>query len=123
MDIPGNTNIFDGPMELVLSRFHFITPPPSLSQLEMPFLEKANLKSEKLRASVQKMDTAARRYTVSVDMSFIEEAIRELLASRRVLIASYPFGYYVNGHRARRFFENIQVCPTSLLFGGLKVYS
>ena len=42
-------------------------------------------------------------------MSFIEEAIRELLAARRVLIASYAFGYYVEGNQARRMFENMQV--------------
>ena len=81
----------------------------SCHQLELPFLERANAKSETLRASVQRLDTS-RRYTVSVDMSFIEEAIRELLASRRILIASYAFGYYVEGNRGRRMFENIQVC-------------
>ena len=79
-------------------------------QLEQPFLEKANSKTEELRASVAKLDSA-RRYTVSLplDMTFIEEAIRELLAARRVLIASYAYGYLLKGKQAQRMFENMQV--------------
>ena len=96
---------------------HTITHTHTHTQLELPFLEKANAKTEKLRASLLKTTDSQRRYTVSMDMTFIEEAIRELLSSRRILIASYPFGYYVEGGRARRLFENIQVCVyvTSLL--------
>ena len=44
-------------------------------------------------------------------MSFIEEAVRELLQSRRTLKASYGFGYYIKGNTARRMFENMQVLP------------
>ena len=51
-------------------------------------------------------------------MSFIEDAVRELLHSRRTLKASYGFGYYIQGNTARRIFENMQVLslpPSSLL--------
>lgn len=53
----------------------------------------------------------------SLDMSFIEDAVRELLHSRRTLKASYGFGYYIQGNTARRIFENMQVLspPSSLL--------
>lgn len=63
-----------------------------------------------LQISVSALDSA-RRSSVSepLDMSFIEEAVRELLAARRVLLASYAFGYYVEGRTARREFENMQV--------------
>lgn len=44
-------------------------------------------------------------------MSFIEDAVRELLHSRRTLKASYGFGYYIKGNTARRTFENMQVLP------------
>ena len=47
-------------------------------------------------------------------MSFIEEAVRELLHSRRTLKASYGFGYYIKGNTARRMFENMQVLPLPL---------
>ena len=96
------------------------------TQLEQPFLEKANRKTEALRASVSRHDSS-HRYTISLplDMSFIEEAIRELLAARRVLIASYAFGYSVRGRHAQRTFEKIQVClcgiSTSVVFGKKKV--
>ena len=85
-------------------------PPFIPLQLEQPFLEKANSKTEELRASVAKLDST-RRYTVSLplDMTFIEEAIRELLAARRVLIASYAYGYLLKGKQAQRMFENMQV--------------
>ena len=46
---------------------------------------------------------------VTLDMSFIEEAVRELLQSRRVLKASYGFGYYVKGNTAKTIFESLQV--------------
>ena len=45
----------------------------------------------------------------SLDLSFIKEAVRELLHSRRTLKASYGFGYYIRGNTARRMFENMQV--------------
>ena len=45
----------------------------------------------------------------TLDMSFIEEAVKELLRARRVLQASYAFGYYVKGNTPRRYFENLQV--------------
>ena len=42
-------------------------------------------------------------------MVFIEEAVKELLNDRRVLRSSYGFGYFIQGHVARRQFENMQV--------------
>ena len=42
-------------------------------------------------------------------MVFIEEAVNELLKDRRVLRASYGFGYFIQGYTARRQFENMQV--------------
>ena len=113
--LPHSLTPFHLPHSLTPFHLPHSLPPPSLTpslpssvQLELPFLEKANKKTETLRAEVHRLDSS-RRYTVSVDMSFIEEAIRELLAARRILIASYAFGYYVKGKRARRLFENMQV--------------
>ena len=85
---------------------------PSLPtfQLEQPFLQKAHHKMVKLLKSVAALDGVERgRASDSLDLSFIEEAVRELLAARRVLIASYPFSYYIQGSTARRAFENMQV--------------
>ena len=42
-------------------------------------------------------------------MSFIEEAVKELLKDRRVLRASYGFGYFIQSKVAQRQFENMQV--------------
>lgn len=82
---------------------------PFLSfQLELPFLRKAHHKMAALRRSIVDTD---RRATISgpLDLTFIEEAVRELLAARRVLIASYGFGYYLKGRNLVYRFENDQV--------------
>ena len=42
-------------------------------------------------------------------MAFIEEAVKELLKDRRVLRASYGFGYFIQSKVAQRQFENMQV--------------
>ena len=44
----------------------------------------------------------------TVDLAFIENAVKELLMCRRVLRASYTFAFYVEGNTARRYFENVQ---------------
>ena len=46
-------------------------------------------------------------------MSFIEEAVKELLKDRRVLRASYGFGYFIQSKVAQRQFENMQVSTCS----------
>ena len=63
-----------------------------------------------------------------VDMSFIKGAVRELLRCRRVLKASYCYGYYLQGLLSTKKFEYMQVqcsigrpymvmCPGSNLRG------
>ncbi len=44
-----------------------------------------------------------------VDLSFIRDAILELLKCRRVLKASYCYGYYLHGQVSPRQFEHMQV--------------
>ncbi len=56
---------------------------------------------ELLAASVRGLE-------VSDDMTFIEEAVRELLHCRRVLQASYPYSYYLKTPYQRRSFEGLQ---------------
>ena len=48
-------------------------------------------------------------------MSFIEEAVKELLKDRRVLRASYGFGYFIQSKVAQRQFENMQVSCGSVI--------
>ena len=46
----------------------------------------------------------------NADTSFIEDAVHELLNARRVLRASYPYGYYLTGHKDKKaIFESMQV--------------
>ena len=59
---------------LTCTHTHAHTHTHTHTQLELPFLEKANAKTEKLRASLLKTTDSQRRYTVSMDMTFIEEA-------------------------------------------------
>lgn len=42
-------------------------------------------------------------------LSFIEDAVKELLKDRRVLRSSYGFGYFIHSKVAQRQFENMQV--------------
>ncbi|CAH3191983.1 unnamed protein product [Porites evermanni] len=45
----------------------------------------------------------------NVDTSFIEDAVHELLNARRVLRASYPYGYYLTGNKDKKaIFESMQ---------------
>ena len=44
-----------------------------------------------------------------VDLSFIRDAVRELLRCRRVLKASYCYGYYLQGLLSTKQFEYMQV--------------
>lgn len=67
--------------------------------LEEPFLDKARDKMQLLANSVRGLE--------GEDMSFIEEAVRELLKCRRVLQATYPFAYYLSTKK-RREFERMQ---------------
>ena len=46
----------------------------------------------------------------SVDLSFIREAVQELLKCRRVLKATYCYGYYLTGLVSKKQFEHMQVC-------------
>ena len=93
-------------------------------QLEVPFLDKAHHKMALLAASVQFLEQSGgasmpRNRTSSSAtlgtrmstefMSFIEEAVQELLKDRRVLRASYGFGYFIYSKVAQRQFENMQV--------------
>ncbi len=97
------------------------------SQLEEPFLGKAHHKMELLAASVQSLEQTASMprnranssATLGVRMStefmaFIEEAVKELLKDRRVLRASYGFGYFIQSKVAQRQFENMQVGTCNL---------
>ena len=44
-----------------------------------------------------------------VDLSFIKDAVRELLRCRRVLKATYCYGYYLQGLLSTKQFEYMQV--------------
>lgn len=92
-------------------------------QLEEPFLDKARHKMEQLAFSVQSLETTGSnlprsRGSSSLSlgakvgpefMTFIEEAVKELLKDRRILRASYGFGYFIQSRVAQRQFENMQV--------------
>lgn len=45
----------------------------------------------------------------AVDLSFIREAVKELLKCRRVLKATYCCGYYITGLVSKKQFEHMQV--------------
>ena len=52
----------------------------------------------------------------NVDTSFIEDAVHELLNARRVLRASYPYGYYLTGNKDKKaIFESMQVSVVTCL--------
>ena len=54
------------------------------------------------------------------DTSFIENGVKELLKARRVLKASYPYGYYLqDGMHRKMLFEAMQVCDFVVLPGCL----
>ena len=57
---------------------------------------------------MQLLAASVRGLEVSDDMSFIEEAVKELLHCRRVLQASYPHAYYLKTPYQRRSFEGLQ---------------
>ena len=56
--------------------------------MEEPLLSTAKMKMIAM-ASVAEGDPGAS------DTSFIEDSVKELLKARRVLRASYPYGYYL----------------------------
>ena len=45
----------------------------------------------------------------AVDLSFIRDAVKELLKCRRVLKATYCYGYYITGLVSKKQFEHMQV--------------
>lgn len=47
--------------------------------------------------------------TRQLDLSFIQDAVQELLKCRRVLKATYPYGYYLTGIVSKKQFEHMQV--------------
>lgn len=50
-----------------------------------------------------------------LDLSFIQEAVEELLRCRRVLKATYAYGYYLTGIVSKKQFEHMQV--SRVLYG------
>lgn len=44
-----------------------------------------------------------------LDLSFIQDAVQELLKCRRVLKATYCYGYYLTGIISKKQFEHMQV--------------
>ena len=57
-----------------------------------------------LAQSVQHLESGQ-----EVDLSFIHEAVEELLKCRRVLKATYAYGYYLTGIISTKQFEHMQV--------------
>lgn len=51
----------------------------------------------------------------TLDLSFIQEAVDELLRCRRVLKATYAYGYYLTGIVSKKQFEHMQVCTVVIL--------
>ena len=86
-------------------------------QLEEPFLDKAQEKMVELAHSIQHLEERSlsggkRSFSVSsrqLDFTFIEDAVNELLRCRRVLKATYGYGYYVTGIISTKQFEHMQV--------------
>lgn len=70
-----------------------------------------------LATSIQRMecspmrDGSQRHASVStrIDLSFIEDAVLELLKCRRILKATYCYGYYLTGIVSKKQFEHMQV--------------
>ncbi|XP_063695065.1 ankyrin repeat and IBR domain-containing protein 1-like isoform X8 [Bolinopsis microptera] len=71
-------------------------------RLEEPLLSTAKMKMIAM-AAVAEGDPGA------LDTSFIEDSVKELLKARRVLRASYPYGYYLqDGMHRKMLFEAMQ---------------
>ena len=60
-----------------------------------------------LAHSIRCLETGSRH----LDLSFIQEAVEELLKCRRVLKATYAYGFYLTGIISTKQFEHMQV-PT-----------
>ena len=52
---------------------------------------------KQLEFVVQQLEPEGATGPEPLDMSFIEDAVRELLKCRRLLQATYPFAYYLHG--------------------------
>lgn len=82
--------------------------------LEVPFLDGAQQKMVELAASIQCLesgsDSSAQVIAGSrqLDLSFIHDAVQELLKCRQVLKATYCFGYYLTGIISKKQFEHMQ---------------
>lgn len=50
-----------------------------------------------------------------LDLTFIQDAVQELLKCRRVLKASYCYGYYLTGIVSKKQFEHMQVSVIGML--------
>ena len=50
-----------------------------------------------------------------LDLSFIHDAVQELLKCRQVLKATYCFGYYLSGIISKKQFEHMQVVIISII--------
>ncbi|XP_031559595.1 ankyrin repeat and IBR domain-containing protein 1-like [Actinia tenebrosa] len=74
-------------------------------KLEEPLLGAAKEKMTALAMSALENDTSLD----GVDTSFVEDAVRELLKARRVLKASYAYGYFLDGSKEKKtIFEFMQ---------------
>lgn len=75
-------------------------------KFEEPLLSTAKDKMTALALAA--METAATS-PENADTSFIEDAVHKLLSARRVLRSSYPYGYYLTGHKDKKaIFESMQ---------------
>lgn len=80
-------------------------------------MDKAQEKMIELAQSVRHLEfsnvSEAQRSSFSgsmhLDLSFIQEAVVELLKGRRVLKATYAYGYYLTGLISKKQFEHMQV--------------
>lgn len=85
-------------------------------------MDKAQEKMIELAHSIQHLESRglegaesqSRHGSVSVgrgrrlDLTFIQDAVQELLKCRRVLKASYCYGYYLTGIISKKQFEHMQ---------------
>ncbi len=74
-------------------------------------LESRSLEGAESRGHHSSISVAGGR---KLDLTFIQDAVQELLKCRRVLKATYCYGYYLNGIISKKQFEHMQVSIDSL---------